>query len=125
MPRILLAVALALVVGCSRQPAPTASPQPQAPAAAAGRPTLVFFMNPNGRPCQMQDQILRDMGAELGARVDVVYLKTTEPRDIDLFRQYGIRSLPTLLVTDAAGKELRRATPGIQSAAQVRQLVGG
>ena len=28
-----------------------------------------------------------------------------------------------VLPTDASGKELRRATPGIQSAAQVRQLV--
>ena len=104
--------------------APAARAAPQAPAAKA-KPRLVFFMNPHGRPCQMQDQILRDMGAELGTRVDVVYLKTTEPRDLDLFRQYGIRSLPLLLVTDASGKELRRATPGIQSAAQVRQLVGG
>jgi len=42
--------------------------------------------------------------------------------DIAKFQQYGIRSLPALIVTDASGKEIRRATPGIQSAAQVRQL---
>jgi thioredoxin 1 len=88
----------------------------------AALPRLVFFMNPNGTPCQMQDRILQDMGAELKGKAEVVYFKTTIPGDIAKFQQYGIRSLPTLLVTDASGKELRRATPGIQSAAQVRSL---
>ena len=99
-----------------------AAPQPPA-AKGAAKPRLVFFMNPNGRPCQLQDQILREMDGELGPKVEVVYYRTTVARDLDGFRQYGIRSLPMLLLTDASGKELRRATPGIQSAAQVRQLV--
>jgi thioredoxin 1 len=90
--------------------------------AAAPLPRLVFFMNPNGAPCQMQDRILHDMAPDLKGKVEVVYYKTTVPADIAKFNQYGIRSLPTLVVTDASGKELRRATPGIQSAAQVRQL---
>ena len=79
-------------------------------------------MNPNGAPCQMQDRILQDMGPDLKGKVEVVYYKTTVPTDIAKFQQYGIRSLPTLVVTDASGKEIRRATPGIQSATQVRQL---
>lgn len=90
--------------------------------AAAPLPRLVFFMNPNGQPCQMQDRILQEMAPELKGKAEVVYYKTTVPADIAKFQQYGIRSLPSLLVTDASGKELRRATPGIQSAAQVRQL---
>jgi thioredoxin 1 len=117
MKRVLpLVLALALPIGAAAAPRP--GPRP------AAKPQLVFFMNPYGRPCQMQDQILREMGPELGARVEVVYVKTTEARDLERFRQYGIRSLPTLVVTDASGRELRRATPGIQSAAQVRQLIG-
>lgn len=111
-----------LLLALLAPPAGRAAPQPTA-AKAAARPRLVFFMNPSGRPCQLQDQILREMGGELGQKVEVVYYKTTEARDLDWFRQYGIRSLPMLLVTDATGKELRRATPGIQSAAQVRQLL--
>ncbi len=94
-----------------------------APRASGSLPRIVFFMNPNGTPCQMQDRILQEMGPELKGKAEVVYLKTTVPADIAKFQQYGIRSLPTLVVTDASGKELRRATPGIQSAAQVRQLV--
>ncbi len=89
----------------------------------AALPRLVFFMNPNGAPCQMQDQILQGMSSELKGKASVVYYKTTVPSDIAMFQQYGIRSLPTLLVTDASGKEIRRATPGIQSAVQVRQLL--
>ena len=113
--------------------APTAAPRaaPAAQAAApgqapqaAGRPKLVFFMNPNGRPCQMQDQILQSMAAELAGRADLVYLRTTEGADLPRFEQYGIRSLPALVLTDASGVELRRATPGIQSDAQIRALLG-
>jgi thioredoxin 1 len=59
----------------------------------------------------------------LKGKAEVVYLKTTVPGDIARFQQYGIRALPTLIVTDASGREIRRATPGIQSATQVRQLV--
>ena len=96
-----------------------------APAArAAPRPRLVFFMNPNGQPCQIQDRILKEMSGELAGKADVVYYRTTNNDDIQKFTQYGVRSLPALMLTDATGKEIRRATPGIQSAPQVRQLVG-
>ena len=106
----------------------SAQSQKTAPALAtashpAALPRLVFFMNPNGPPCQMQDQILQQMAPELKGKAAVVYYKTTVPADIAKFQQYGIRALPTLLVTDASGKEIRRATPGIQSATQVRQLL--
>jgi len=92
--------------------------------AAGQMPRLIFFMNPNGAPCQMQDRILQGMGADLRARVEVVYYRTTNPSDIAMFQQYGIRSLPSLVLTDASGRELRRATPGIHSPAQVLQLIG-
>jgi thioredoxin 1 len=127
MPRLQLIIALSLTAaGCSSADRSSPPPQPapvhtvaQAPGV---RPKLVFFMNPNGAPCQMQDQILHAM-PDLPARADVVYYRTTEPMEIARFEQYGIRSLPQLLVTDAGGVELRRATPGIQSDEAVRQLL--
>jgi thioredoxin 1 len=132
-PFLVAALGLALAACSSSGPepgfvSPAASPPPSAARAAAVLPAgqrarLVFFMNPNGRPCQMQDQILREMSAELSSRVDVVYYRTTEPADIARFQAYGIRSLPLLLVTDGEGRELRRATPGIQGPEQVRSLV--
>ncbi len=127
--RLLLLTATLLASACSRgEAALAASPKP-APAtgssagAAAGKVRLVFFMNPNGAPCQMQDGILRDMASELKDRVEVVRYRTTDEGDLAQFEQYGIRSLPTLVVTDASGHELRRASPGIQSAASVRGLL--
>jgi len=131
MPRailsaVLLAAAVA-IAGCSSSDAAPPPPIAAAQAApvgahAATRPRLVFFMNPNGRPCQMQDAILRAM-PDLPSRADVVYYKTTEPADLPRFEQYGVRSLPLLVLTDANGVELRRATPGIQADPQVRQLL--
>ncbi len=123
-----LAAALSACSSGAQEPrfvAPAATPSPShAPLAApaTARARLVFFMNPNGAPCQMQDRILREMSAEL-SRVDVVYYKTTEPADIARFQEYGIRSLPQLVVTDPTGRELRRATPGIQGPDQVRSLI--
>ena len=110
--------ALALAIASS---APVALADAARPAAAL--PRLVFFMNPGGAPCQIQDRILQEMAPELKGKAEVVYLKTTVAGDIAKFQQYGIRALPTLIVTDASGKEIRRATPGIQSVTQVRQLV--
>ncbi len=104
--------------------APATSPAHATVAQPAGqRARLVFFMNPYGGPCQLQDRILREMSAELSSRVDVVYYRTTEAADLARFEAYGIRSLPQILVTDATGRELRRAPPGIQGPEQVRSLV--
>ncbi len=112
------AAAPAATLAASSSHAPLAQPQP-----GAGRARLVFFMNPYGGPCQMQDRILQSMAAELSPRVDVVYYRTTEGADLGRFEAYGIRSLPQLLVTDAGGRELRRATPGIQGPDQIRSLL--
>jgi thioredoxin 1 len=91
--------------------------------APSALPRLVFFMNPSGAPCQLQDRVLREMGAELNGRAVLVYYRTTEPADLAQFGRYGIRSLPMLVVTDAEGREVRRATPGIHSADEIRQLL--
>lgn len=89
----------------------TASPPKVAPKEL---PTLIFFINPNGAPCQMQDRILQSGKAELDKRVKLRYVKTTEPNDRELFYQFGIRSLPNLILVDAKGVELNRFAPGIQ-----------
>jgi thioredoxin 1 len=102
---------------------PDARPVVARTEAATSVPRLVFFMNPNGMPCQTQDRILQEMSAELKGKVQVVYVRTTDRNDFAKFEQYGIRSLPSLVLTDASGREIRRATPGIQSAAQVRRLL--
>ena len=77
---------------------------------------LLFFMNPNGHPCQVQEQILANMGSDLSDKVHVKFVKTTEMASSrPLFQQYGIRALPTLILLDENGRVEHRMTPGIQS----------
>ncbi len=119
-----LAAAVALAAaGCSASGSGTAPAAPVTPA-GDGQPRLVFFMNPNGAPCQLQDQVLRGMASELSGKITVVYLRTTVPAEIPFFERFGVRSLPQLLLVDGAGREVRRATPGIQPADAIRRLVG-
>jgi thioredoxin 1 len=121
IPALLAALALALgAAACSG----SASGAPAPATAADGLPRLVFFMNPNGAPCQLQDQLIRGMAPELTGKITVVYLRTTVPAEIPFFERYGVRSLPQLLLVDGAGRELRRATPGVQQPEAVRRLVG-
>jgi hypothetical protein len=75
---------------------------------------ILFFMNPNGHPCQMQLSIINNMKDKLSGLATVTFIKTTEPGDQDKFYQYGIRGLPSLIIADKNGKEIRRFSPGIQ-----------
>jgi len=125
-----LALLVAATAALTLLPGPRALAAPPARTVASHGPQakgpalrLAFFMNPYGMPCQMQDRILTGMGVELTERAQLVYYKTTEQADIRYFQQYGIRALPTLVVTDANGRELRRATPGIQQMPQVLRLL--
>jgi hypothetical protein len=77
--------------------------------------TILFFMNPNGRPCQMQSAIIDKIKDTLAGLAKVTYIKTTESSDLEKFEKYGIRGLPSLIILDKNGKELFRFPPGIQN----------
>jgi thioredoxin 1 len=115
VPILLLVLFL---LGCSENSASVSSPQHSSEASF-----LVFFLDPNGRPCQMQDAILKDMAAELEGIVKLRYVSTTVPADLDYFYSFGIRGLPALLLADASGKEIRRLPPGVRSAEEIRGLL--
>ncbi len=76
---------------------------------------ILFFMNPNGHPCQMQNAILESIKDSLAGLATITYIKTTDPKNQDAFETYGIRGLPSLIIVDKNGKELKRFTPGIHS----------
>ncbi len=84
---------------------------------------MVFFLDPNGGPCRLQVSILNDMANELQGKVDIQYVQTTVPGDRDIFYHYGIRALPTLLLADASGKEIKRMAPGVKQADDIRRLI--
>jgi hypothetical protein len=75
---------------------------------------ILFFMNPNGHPCQMQNAILNGIKDSLAGLATIKYYKTTEDADRDAFGKYGIRGLPSLVIADNKGNEISRFTPGIQ-----------
>ena len=136
MKYILVVAFLFLATACSNE---DQSGTPSQPSVTIAEPTateailpktaeslaykLVFFLNPNGGPCRMQDEILGKMADELKGKVAIQYVKTTVPANRNIFVQYGIRALPTLLLANADGKEIKRMTPGIKRAEDVRALI--
>jgi len=114
-------IAAILIAGTAFAAEPKQAPKTNKTVKAlpAQAPTLIFFMNPNGTPCQMQYKILQDGMTELSKVAKIRYVKTTEPADQDAFYQYGIRSLPNLILVDSTGKEMVRFPPGIQEMAAI------
>ena len=94
--------------------ATTTDPAEPTDAAAPSERRLLFFLNPNGRPCQLQQAILDQLGDGLG--VPLEHVSVLEDANRPKLYQYGIRSLPNLILVDGAGAELHRFTPGIQAA---------
>lgn len=84
---------------------------------------LIFFLDPNGRPCQIQAQILKDLGEDLEDRVTLRPIQTTVAADREVFYRYGIRALPSLVLADAAGKEIGRLPPGVKGTDDILRLI--
>lgn len=80
----------------------------------SGRKTVVFFINPFGRPCKEQDMILQKLHKDKKGNFNIVYVSTMKPEDQKAFYDYGIRSLPSLVLVDKSGKIIRHFPPGIQ-----------
>lgn len=85
-----------------------------APAGAKAKPTLLFFMNPAGRPCQEQDRILAEGRARWEPLAGLRYVRTDAPADREAFYSYGVRALPSLILVGPDGREITRYAPGIQ-----------
>lgn len=114
----LLITLLFALFGCSNSPETTVN-KPE----TSDEPFLVFFLDPNGGPCRMQDQVLAGMSDELKGQVNLYYVQTTVPDDKKIFYAYGIRALPTLVLADPSGKEIKRLPPGVRSAEEIRNLL--
>ncbi len=134
LKKLLIVVAVLFLFGCSEDSSVAQASQPQdsAPAKTASAPAvqqgaadhlLIFFLDPNGGPCRMQASILQGMGDELKGKVDLRYVQTTVKDDLQYFYAYGIRGLPSLVLTDLQGKEIKRLAPGVNPVENVRQLL--
>ncbi|MCL4806980.1 MAG: hypothetical protein KJ062_04165 [Thermoanaerobaculia bacterium] len=116
---VLASAPLALAQAGKGAPAPAKPEAAKAKPAPAPKASLYFFINPAGRPCQMQDQILAESRAQWEPLATLRYARTDTPADRELFYRFGVRALPSLILVGADGKELKRFPPGIQPAETV------
>jgi thioredoxin 1 len=131
LKNIILLLAIITLFGCSQEQPSQAANQSESTTEAkstqnspeVAQHLLVFFINPDGGPCKMQEDILNQMSAELDGKVLIRPVKTTIQADMDLFYAYGIRALPTILLADSSGKEISRLPPGVHSAETIRKLI--
>ncbi len=107
--RILAAVLLAAAI-----PASAAGKDAGATSAAKAKPTLLFFMNPAGRPCQEQDRLLAEGRAKWEPLAALRYVRTDAAADREAFYAYGVHALPSLILVGPDGREITRYAPGIQ-----------
>lgn len=94
-------------------------PLTKAPAQKAPTITLMFFINPNGAPCQAQEKIINEFRTQIEKRAKILAISTESFSAPMQFRKFGIRSLPALVIVDADYQEIKRFAPGIQSGEQI------
>lgn len=81
--------------------------------------TLLLFINPAGRPCQMQDAIIQKNKKSILKNISLEYIKTTVINDRQKFYKYGIRGLPSLILLNKNDKVAKRFAPGIRESASI------
>lgn len=106
----------AAVCGGGDQPAPAAP--------SAERGAMLFFVNPNGRPCQMQAEILEGARAQVEEPARIVYVSAERAEDRGTFHRCGVRALPSIFVVDGSGAEVERLPPGVQPLARMLAATG-
>jgi thioredoxin-like negative regulator of GroEL len=95
--------------------APLSTPDLKQTIGANGKATLVFFQNPNGGPCKAQKGILDKLQQDRKGNFNIASVNAMNQNDQKAFYDYGIRSLPSLVLVDRGGKIVRVFPPGIQS----------
>jgi thioredoxin 1 len=95
--------------------APRSTPELQKTIGAAKKNTIVFFQNPMGGPCRAQNEILQKLLKDRKNGFNLASVSTMKQEDQRGFYDYGVRSLPTLVLVDKNGNINRFFPPGIQS----------
>ena len=90
-----------------------------------GKPVLVFFQNPNGGPCKAQQQLLDKLTEKRKGTFTIAPVNAMEQNDQKAFYDYGVRSLPSLVLVDKAGAISKVFPPGIQSIETISTALDG
>ncbi|NTV50179.1 MAG: thioredoxin family protein [Geobacteraceae bacterium] len=131
MKRLITALTTAAVIAtaalamAANPAAPLSTPTLKKTIASNGKPTLVFFENPNGAPCRAQKALLNKLVEQRKENFNIASVSTLNQEDQKGFYDYGIRSLPTLVLVDKAGKISRVFSPGIQNTEVLSSALDG
>jgi thioredoxin-like negative regulator of GroEL len=130
MKRLITALATAAVIATATlavaaTAAPLSTPTLKKTIASNGKPTLIFFENPNGGPCKAQKTLLDKLVEQRKENFNIASVSTLRQEDQKGFYDYGIRSLPTLVLVDKAGKISRVFSPGIQNTVVLSSALDG
>jgi len=92
----------------TKQPtsAPSLASIPLGQALSGGKPTLAEFGSSTCIPCKQMKPILEKLTVEYKDKLNVVIVEVYE--QMELTRQYGIMAIPTQIVFDSSGKEIKR-----------------
>jgi len=95
------------------------------PALPFGRPSLMYFTTPDCAPCKtVQRPAIRTVQQTLGERLEIIEINAYEQPD--LARQWGVMSVPTTFIVDAAGKPRHvnhGVTPAVRLLAQLKEVL--
>jgi thiol-disulfide isomerase/thioredoxin len=80
---------------------------------AEGKPAVIYFRSDACAPCATQGRFLQQLLAEFGDRI--VVEKVDAVHELEKAERYGVFTLPTTLIVDAAG-QIRHANYGLADA---------
>jgi len=115
LPLIASALMLSATFVVAAATAPLSTPALKATIASNNKPTLVFFLNPMGPPCQAQKAVLDKLSDQQKSQFNLANISVMDQDARQAFYDYGVRSLPSLVLVDKAGNISKVFAPGIQS----------
>lgn len=105
--------------------APLSTPELKKIIGSNGKATLVFFQNPYGGPCKAQKVVLDKLVEQRKGNVNIVGINAMNQNDQKAFYDYGVRSLPSLVLVDKSGKIGKVFPPGIQNIETISGALDG
>jgi thioredoxin-like negative regulator of GroEL len=121
MKRFIAAITASTIIatatlGIAANPAaPLSTPELKNSISKGGKPTLVFFQNPYGGPCKAQKGVLDKLTENRKGNFNIASVNAMNQDDQKAFYDYGVRSLPSLVLVDKKGTINKVFPPGIQS----------
>lgn len=105
--------------------APRSTPALKQTIGSNSKPTLVFFQNPNGGPCKAQKRELDKLTEKRKGNFNIASVNAMDQNDQQAFYDYGVRSLPSLVLVDKAGSISKVFPPGIQNIDTISAALDG